>query len=144
MLPRKLPCINHPPFFCSLPYCVIMHAKFLQSCLSLVTLWAVSCQIPLSMGFSRQEYWVDCHFLLQEIFLTQESNPGLLHLLHWQAGSLPLGKEAVWEVLFSLLYPLNANLPLLSLMLPHFLVYGEVKTFSWTKSFSPQMMLSES
>ena len=33
---------------------------------------------------------VGCHFLLQEIFLTQGSNPCLLHLLHWQADSLPL------------------------------------------------------
>ena len=31
-----------------------------------------------------------CHFLLQGIFLTQESNPHLLSLLHWQVGSLPL------------------------------------------------------
>ena len=33
---------------------------------------------------------VGCHVLLQEIFLTQESNAHLLRLLHWQAGSLPL------------------------------------------------------
>ena len=26
------------------------------------------------------------------IFLTQESNPCLLHLLHWQVGSLPLAR----------------------------------------------------
>ena len=31
-----------------------------------------------------------CHFLLQGIFPTQGLNPCLLHLLHWQAGSLPL------------------------------------------------------
>ena len=31
-----------------------------------------------------------CHALLQEIFLTQGSNPHLLHLLHWQTGSLSL------------------------------------------------------
>ena len=31
----------------------------------------------LSMGFSRQEYGVGCHFLLQGIFPTQGSNPGL-------------------------------------------------------------------
>ena len=37
------------------------------------------------MEFSRQEY----HFLLQGIFLTQRLNPHLLHLLHWQTGSLP-------------------------------------------------------
>ena len=28
-----------------------------QSCLTLVTLWTVAHQAPLSMGFSRQEYW---------------------------------------------------------------------------------------
>ena len=31
-----------------------------------------------------------CHFLLQGIFWTQESNQRLLSLLHWQAGSLTL------------------------------------------------------
>ena len=34
--------------------------------------------------------WVGCHVLLRGIFLTQGSNPHLLCLLHWQAGSLPL------------------------------------------------------
>ena len=33
---------------------------------------------------------VGCHALLQGIFPTQGSSPQLLHLLHWQAGSLPL------------------------------------------------------
>ena len=33
---------------------------------------------------------VGCHAPLQEIFLTQGSNPHLLHRLHWQTGSLPL------------------------------------------------------
>ena len=32
---------------------------------------------------------VGCHSLLQGIFLTQESSPHLLCLLHWQANSLP-------------------------------------------------------
>ena len=26
-------------------------------CLTLATLWTVSCQAPLSMGFSREQYW---------------------------------------------------------------------------------------
>ena len=26
-------------------------------CVTLATLWTVACQAPLSMGFSRQEYW---------------------------------------------------------------------------------------
>ena len=32
---------------------------------------------------------VGCHFLLQGIFPTQESNLDLFYLLHWQADSLP-------------------------------------------------------
>ena len=42
------------------------------------------------MGFPRQEYWVWCRFLLEEIFLTQGWNPCLLHLLHWQVDSYPV------------------------------------------------------
>ena len=38
----------------------------------------VTCQAPLSMEFSRPEYWSGFHFLLQGIFPTQGSNPGLL------------------------------------------------------------------
>ena len=40
-----------------------MHAKLLQSCLTLcttTTLWTVAHQAALSMGFSRQEYWSIC------------------------------------------------------------------------------------
>ena len=43
------------------------------------TPWTVARQAPLSMGFSRQEYWSGYHSLFQGIFLTQGSNPGLLH-----------------------------------------------------------------
>ena len=39
------------------------------------------------MEFPRQEYWNDCHFLLQGIFPTQGSKPWLLN---WQADSLSL------------------------------------------------------
>ena len=35
----------------------VLHAKSLQSCLTLATPWAVAHQTPLSMGFSRQESW---------------------------------------------------------------------------------------
>ena len=37
------------------------------------TPWTVAHRAPLSTGFSRQEYWSGCHFLLQGIFLTQRS-----------------------------------------------------------------------
>ena len=41
---------------------------------------SAACQLPLSMGFSRQEYLsVSRHSFLLEIFWTQGLNPGLLH-----------------------------------------------------------------
>ena len=40
--------------------------------------WTEACQAPLSMEFSMNT-GVGCHFLFQEIFLTQGLNPGLLH-----------------------------------------------------------------
>ena len=46
--------------------------------------WTVACQASLTMQFSRQEYWVGCHFPLQGLSLTQRANPSLLHILHWQ------------------------------------------------------------
>ena len=41
-------------------------------------------------GIPGKNTGASCHFLLQRIFLMQGSNPCLLHLLHWQADSLPL------------------------------------------------------
>ena len=56
-----------------------------------------TCQSPLSLEFSRQEYWNGLPvlepvgwFLLQGIFPTQGLSPYLLRPLHWEAGSLPL------------------------------------------------------
>ena len=49
-----------------------------------------TCLAPLSVGFSSKENCSELHALLQGIFLTQRLNPHLLHLLHWQVGSLQL------------------------------------------------------
>ena len=43
----------------------------------------------MSMRFSGKTTGVGCHALLQGIFLTWGSNLHLLHLPHWQVGSLP-------------------------------------------------------
>ena len=56
--------------------CMLSHFSRVQLC---ETPWTAARQAPLSMGFSRQEYWSGCHALLQGIFPTQELNPGLLH-----------------------------------------------------------------
>ena len=45
------------------------------------------CQIPLSTGFSRQEYWKGLPCPLQGILLTQGEKLHLLCLLPWQVNS---------------------------------------------------------
>ena len=49
------------------------------SSVQLVIPWTVASQAPLSMRFSSENTGVGCHFFLQGMFPTQESNPGLLH-----------------------------------------------------------------
>ena len=49
-----------------------------------------SYQAPLSMEFSRQEYWSTLSFPTPRISLTQRLNPCLLCILHWQVDSFPL------------------------------------------------------
>ena len=41
--------------------------------------WTVAHQVPLSMEFSRKEYWRRLPFPFPGIFLTQGLNLGLLH-----------------------------------------------------------------
>jgi len=68
-----------------------VHAKSLQSCPALCH--PVDCSLPGSSvhGDSPgKNTWVGFHALLQGIVPTQESNPHLLCLMHWQVGSLPL------------------------------------------------------
>ena len=60
-------------------FCACLVAK---SCLTPVNPWTVACQAPPSMGLSKQEYWVGCHFLLQGIFPAQGSNLDSLPLSH--------------------------------------------------------------
>ena len=55
-----------------------------------MTLWTVAHQALLSMEFSSQEYWSNSFPPSGDLLETQGSNPHLLHLLHWQADSLPL------------------------------------------------------
>ena len=60
---------------------MLLHAQSVSHDQLVATPWTAAHWAPQSMGFSRQECW---------IFLTQGSNP---HLLHWQVGSLPLSHQ---------------------------------------------------
>ena len=55
--------------------CVLSHVQLF------VIPWTVACQVPLSIEFSSHQYWSGLLFPILGIFLTQRSNP---HLLHWQ------------------------------------------------------------
>ena len=57
-----------------------------KSCLTLATPWTVACQAPLSMGFSRQEYWSGLPFPSLEDLPDLGIEPGSSAL---QADSLP-------------------------------------------------------
>ena len=70
---------------------VCMCAQSLRCVHLFETPWTVAHQAPLSMGFSRQEYWSGLPFSYSRgIFPTQGLNFLLLCLLHWHEDSLPL------------------------------------------------------
>ena len=64
--------------------CVFNHSVVAGS------LWTVTHQAPLFVGFSRQEDCSGSPFPLQGVFPTQGLGPHLLCLWQWQPGSLPL------------------------------------------------------
>ena len=78
-------------FFTTVPpgkpyFLVLSHFSHVQL---FATLWTIACQVSLSMGFCRQEYWswLPCP---PPRDLPKLGDPCLWYLLHWQAGSLPL------------------------------------------------------
>ena len=74
----------------------LFHFECMLSCFSHVQLceilWTAACQAPLSMGFSRQEYWSELPFPplgdLPQPGIEPES---LASNLHWHVNSLRLG-----------------------------------------------------
>ena len=70
--------------------CMCLHAQFLTCVLLCLTPWTVARQTPLSMEFSRQEYWSRLPFPTPRDLPDPRIECSLLHLLHWQADCLPL------------------------------------------------------
>ena len=61
------------------------------------TLWTVACQTPLSMGFSRQEYWSGLPFPSPGYHPNPRIEPGSLAL--WADSRVPLSIP-IWKVHF--------------------------------------------
>ena len=86
--------VSHDALFCSEALLLLLLSCF--SCVRLcATPWTVAHQSPLSMGFSRQEYWSGLPFPSPGNLPDPGSNQ---HLLYWQAYSLILGlyKFCIW------------------------------------------------
>ena len=103
-----------------------------QSCPTLVTLWTIAHQAPLSMEFSRQEYWsgLSCPPPGDLPHPGMESTS--LMLLLWQAGSLPLvppGKPNIRLNLYYLFLQFTLGLTYLFSILTFFFYYGHLNTF---------------
>ena len=69
---------------------ILWRSAFFTVSNSLRGYWTISCQVALPWDSPGKNIGVGCPALLQGIFPTQASNPCLLCLLHWQAGSFPL------------------------------------------------------
>ena len=68
--------------------------KGTQSCPTLATPWTVTPQVPLSMGFSRQEFWSVLPFPSPGDLPNPGTEPRSPALLTNSLPSEPLGREA--------------------------------------------------
>ena len=73
-------------------FCEVKESEVTQSCPALCDPMDYSLPAPPSMGFPGKSTGVGCCFLLQGIFLTQGSNPGLSHYRQTLLPSEPPGK----------------------------------------------------
>ena len=73
---------------CCIHFCV--RTQSLSRVQFFVTPLAIAHQASLPMEFSRQEYWSGLPFPSPGDLANPGSHPRVLHLLPWQAGSLPL------------------------------------------------------
>ena len=78
--------------------------RYLVLCDSFV-MWTVARQVPLSLGFPRQEYWSGLPFPPGG----QVSKPCLLH---WQVGSLPLNHQGSPHIAWIISEKINNPKPL--------------------------------
>ena len=76
------------------PFSSLLLCSVAQSCPTLLTPWTIDLQALFVRGsfHARTLEWTAI-FLLQGIFPTQGSKLHLLHILHWQADSLPLAPQ---------------------------------------------------
>ena len=106
-------------------WCVVLTCF---SCVQLfVTPWTVAHLAPLSMGFSRQEYWSGLLCPPPADLPDPGITPASLCLLHWEVGSLPLvppGKPNIYM-------DLHIIIPVPTVVPDHTPMCPDVFTFLW-------------
>ena len=108
----------------TLPLNMCKCAQMLSHIWLFETPWTVAWLASLSMGFSRQEYWMGMPFSPPEDLPTQGSNPHILHILH--------GRQILyhWHLLgsphictaSSNIKTIHTNVSLLPLVNPHWYI----------------------
>ena len=124
--------------------CMLSHFSHVQLC---APLWTVACQAPLSVGFSRQEYWSGLPCSLPGYLPHPGSEP--MSLMSPALAGRFFTTSATWEALASWNYSLSSFLPFslflsflsLSLPLPHSFLPSSL-CFSCSLSFWNTLMLS--
>ena len=81
---------------CFIPFCKDVKVKSLSRVRLFVTPWTVAYQAPLSMGFSRQEYWSGLPFPSPGEFPDPGIEPGFPALEADALISEPQGKPTKW------------------------------------------------
>ena len=137
-----------------------LHAKLLQSCLSLCNPMDYSLSdSSVHGGSSGKNTGVGCHALFQGIFPTQGSSLHLLCFLHWQAGSLPLVPPGKPSFVFSwrlevVAWAISRSLPgyllcctwcvyIIKLLFLFLFFFSPVKLLLWGGSFSQEPRKAE-
>ena len=118
-----------PTTYCVFYICECLYATLLVVSDSLWSYGLQSARLLCPRDSPGKNTRVGCHALLQGIFLTQGSNPCLLHLLHWQAGSLPLAPPGKPHALYS--YFIYSSEVGKKVYLPHFR-YEVTEALSYT------------
>ena len=81
----------------------VVCSKLLPSCPNLCNPMDYSLPAPLSVGFSRQEYWSGLPCASPGDLPHPGTEPQSPRRLHWQAGSLPLLSPYMWYMWINLL-----------------------------------------
>ena len=113
---------------------VCVCAKWLQSCLTLRPHGLKPARLICPWDSPGKNTGVGCHALLQGIFPTQESNPRLLPLLHWLAGSLQLAlpekpQNHLWYQLKKFWYLLPKSKVIITFLHSHKKRFGQCKVW---------------